>query len=232
MKRMICLLLCLVSTAAVAQVGQIDKTYPFTGQELDLEVALGSRISITAWNKPEISVKIVYKINGGKDNDAVKVDLDDYKDRLAIDIDLDDRKLQRSEYCCCEEEDGVYVSRSKRKSGCLELWVEIMAPTEADVRIETVIADAVLKGMSGNVEIESVTGLIDIAWVESHGASVNMKSVNGDLYTNLELKSSSKDGLRQISGHDVRGQYKNGERKVKLETVTSDIYFRKPTGKD
>ena len=171
---------------------------------------------------------MVYKINGGKDNDAVKIDMDDYKDRLSIDIDLNERRLDRSEYCCCEEDGGVYVTRNKRKSSCFELWVEINAPTEADVRIETVIADAVLKGMSGNVEIESVTGLIDIAWVESHGASVNMKSVNGDLYTDLDLKSRTKDGLRQISGHDVSGQYKDGARQVKLKTVTSDIYFRKP----
>ena len=228
MKRIIGMLLCLVSFTAAAQVGQIDKTYPFTGQELDLEVALGSKISITAWDKPEISVKVVYKINGGKDNEALKVDLDDYNDRLAIDIDLNERRLDRSEYCCCEEDNGIYMNGNKRKSSCLELFVEIMAPTEANVRIETVIADAILKGMSGNIEIESVTGMIDIAWVESHGATVNMKSVNGDLYTNLDLKSKTKDGLRQISGHNVNGLYKDGQRRVKLETVTSDIYFTKP----
>jgi len=212
---------------ATAQVEVVEKSYPFNGQELDIDVDLGTEINVQSWNKNEISIKITYEVNDGDDNDAVTVDLDDYTGRLALDISLNERKLRNSDHCCCNGDKNTYWNGDSRKKNCIEMLVEVKIPANADVRVKTVIGDVIIEGMNSNIEVESVTGLIDIDWDESMGAEVSLKTTTGDLYTNIDLDRKKDRGLALISSHNVEGRLKGGEKEIYLKTVTSDIYFRK-----
>lgn len=230
MKRRILSVLVFLFTTSVlwAQKEVVEKNYPFSGQEIDIEVKLGTEIKVKAWDKQEIAIKVTYEVNEGKNNDAVTLDFDEYNDRLSLDVDVSERKMRDADYCCCRDGRGTYWNGDNRSRNCIDLVVEVLAPANARLRVESVIADVTLEGMSGDIEVETVTGTIDLAWMEGIGAEVTMTTTMGDLYTNIDLDRRTDRGLQLISSHKVEGTYKNGERSVMLKTVTSDIYFRKP----
>lgn len=227
MRKILILLTLVLGHSAMAQLEVVEKTYAFKGQELDIDVGLGSKIKVNSWAKNEIAVKISYAVNGGKSNEAVEVDLDDYSDRLAIDVNVSERKMLREENCCCEEGKSLVWDRRGRSKGCIEMVVEISAPASADVRVKSVISDVFIEGMTGNVEVETVTGIIDLSWDKKNGAAVNMKTTTGDVYTNIDFDRKKERGLSLISSHEVNGTLNNGGKEIFLKTVTNDIYFRK-----
>ncbi len=230
MKRLSALLCFLVfSISALAQEVQ-EKTIPYSGQELDLDMDFGDEAIIKAWDKNEIYIKITYEINEGELNDALKLDIDDYKDRLSIDVDLDKRKLRNADYNGCsrrERNRGRNYYNGDNYDVCADISIEIFLPKESDVWINTIVADVDIEGMEGDIEVETVTGHIDVTLPNNGGADVKMKTVTGVVYTNIDFDRKEDRGLRLISSHDIRGVYKAGGREVSLETVTSDIYLRK-----
>lgn len=227
MKRISLLIIGVISAfSAVAQSAIVEKNFPYTNQTLDVDMDFGTGLKVRAWNKNEISVKATYSINEGKSNDAIKLDIDNYDNRLSIDVDLDLRKIEAEAACCCNN--GPYWSVDKNKQVCAEVLIEVFIPASSDLWLNTIIADVEIEGMNGNIEVETVTGDIDLIWSESEGAEVTMKTTTGAVYTNLELDSKKDKGLLMISSHNVRGTYKNGGKEILLKTVTSNIYFKKP----
>lgn len=224
--RVLTFLMSLVVTQALfAQADVLEKTYPFTNQHLDIDIDLGTDLTVKAWSKNEIYVKITYEVNGGEDNEALRIDIDDYNDRLSLDLDLDKRKLSDSDDCCCRGDQRTRWDRGK--STCLDVKVEVMIPRTATVAVETITSNVTISGMISDIEVETVTGVIDLTWEKETGADINLKTVTGDLYTNMKFDSKRDKGLPSISGRNVKGTYKGGEKEVQLETVTGAIYLRK-----
>ena len=227
MKKVWILLVLCCATLAMAQEKVVEKSFAFKGQELDIDVDLGTEIAIKSWDRDEIAVKITYIVNDGENNDAVRVDLDDYKDRLSIDVEVNEREMREADYCCCDRGQGMIWKKNGRRGSCVEMLVEVSSPASADVRVKSVISNVVIKGMKGNVEVETVTGGIELNWDVNTGAEVTLNTTTGDLYTNIDMDRKKDRGLKVISSHKVRGRLKNGEKEIFLKTVTSDIYFRK-----
>ncbi len=224
--RILIFLLGLVVTQGLSAQAEVhEKTYPYTNQELDIDIELGTDLVIKSWDKQEIFVKVTYEINGGEDNEALRIDIDDYTDRLSVDLDLDKRKLSDSDDCCCRDR-----QRTRWENGrgtCIDVKVEMMVPSSASVRVETITSNVTISGIISDIDVETVTGKIDLSWQESAGAEIALKTTTGDLYTNMKFDTKRDRGLPSISGRNLKGTYKGGEKEVQLETVTGAIYFRK-----
>ena len=227
MKALYTIFTLLIAISAFGQAEVVEKTYPYTGQELDVDLEFGTELTINAWAKNEILVKITYEVNEGENNEAVVLDLDDYTDRLSVDIELDERKMRDARECCCEGDGKHYWSRGRGNQVCAEVKVEVWLPPQSDLYLETIIADVEIKGMYGDVEVETVTGDIDLTWDEDKGARVEMKTTTGDVYTNLKMDRKRDRGLSVISSHNLTGTIKGGDKEIMLKTVTSNIYLRK-----
>lgn len=232
MKRLIVLVvIVIVSNVAFGQSEIKETTFPFTGQELDLDLDFGDEAVIKAWDKNEVYIKVTYEIDGGELNDALNLDIDDYKDRISLDLDLDKRKLRsnnsRSRDCGNERSWNGSYSNNDNYGVCSEIKVEIFAPKTADIWINTVVANVEITDMVGNIEVETVTGHIDVTWSKDLGADVSLKTVTGAVFTNLEFERKKKSGLTLISSHDIKAVYKSGGKEVLLENVTGNIYLRK-----
>jgi hypothetical protein len=230
-KSLILLVLFLIANTGFSQEAVSEKTFPYTGQELDLDMEFGDEVIIKAWDKNEVYIKVTYEIDDGELNDALKLDFDDYKDRVSVDLDLDMRKMRnstsRSRNCGNDRNwNGSYYS-DDNYGVCAKISVEVFIPKEADLWINTIVADVEVRDMVGNIEVETVTGHIDVAWAEALGADVRMKTVTGAVYTNFEFDSKRDKGLKLISSHDIKAVYKSGGKEVSLENVTGDIYLRK-----
>lgn len=219
--------LCLAQVT-LAQAQTIEKTLPYKGQSLDFNLNFGTEVVLKSWDKDEVYVKIIYQINEGKDNEVLEYKIEQGTDKILIDITLDDKKLNKLGNCCCNNSKGNYWRSSNGKEGrvCVEVKVEVSMPAQADIKAKTVVADVSVAGFIGNLDIETVTGSIDLYWAEQSGADVSIETVNGGIFTELDLKMETKDELPKISSHKVKASYKNGGKQVKLKTVTSNIYLR------
>ncbi len=227
MKRLTMLLVCLLASQWVmAQADVLEKTYAFTNQHLDVDIDMGTDFVVKSWSKNEIYVKITYEVNGGKDNEALRIDLDNYDDRLALDIDLRPHKLSESDDCCCQSREGIHW-RNNGKNACLEVKVEMMVPSSASMTVETIGSNVTISGIKSDIEVETISGVIDLTWEGNTGAEIGLKSITGDLYTNMDFKTRKDRGLPSLGGRKLKGTYKGGEKEVYLETISGAIYFRK-----
>lgn len=231
MKTIFFIISCIAAQSLFAQAEVIEKTYPYTNQLLDIDLDLGTDLVVKAWSKKEIYIKITYEVNGGKDNDALRIDMDDYNDRLSLDLDLQKHKLSDSDDCCCRDGQQTRWENGRRgRSTCMDVKVEVMIPRSADINIETITSNVTISGMMSDIDVETVTGVIDVTWEDNAGAEINLKTVTGDLYTNMKFNTKKDKGLPSISGRNLKGTFKGGEKEVQLETVTGAIYLRKTDG--
>ncbi|MFT6972423.1 MAG: DUF4097 and DUF4098 domain-containing protein YvlB [Roseivirga sp.] len=228
MKKLIILLLFVSVNLAFGQLQVIQKSYPYNGQKLDFDMDFGTEVIIKSWDKNEISVKLTYVINEGKQNDLMDLKINNSTGLLEIDVDVEAKKSTQNTQCCCVGRDVNHRSNGKKGNRlCAEIKVEIFLPRKSDIKVKTILARVFIDGFESNLEVETVTGDIILNWSEKLGADLLMRSTIGAIYTDFELQTQSKKGLPLISGHKFDAKYKNGRFELRLKTVTSDISFKK-----
>ncbi len=75
--------------------------------------------------------------------------------------------------------------------------------------------------------IRTTNGEIDVTMPGAASADLELSSWNGDIYTNFDLKRPEKDGLKSISGKNIRGAINGGGVKIQLKSTNGNIYLRK-----
>lgn len=228
MKKIYILLICLLSSVSLlAQQDVYEKTLKFKDQRIDLRADFASQVSVSNWDKDEVKIKITYELNGGELNEAVDIDLREQSHRIKLKVDVDEKMMRNSNVRDCDKEDAMTWGSRNGPRVCADIYVEVFMPKGTDLVLESVVADVLLTGEFEELDVKTVTGDIDLTWPEKHGADMQLKTVNGSIYTDFDFKSTMDKGLPIISSHDLETVYKDGGRYMKLETVTSDIYLRK-----
>jgi len=77
------------------------------------------------------------------------------------------------------------------------------------------------------VVIRTTNGEIDVTLPENTAADLELSSWNGDIYTNFDLKRPDKDGLKSVSGKNIKGAINGGGTDIKLKSTNGTIYLRK-----
>ncbi len=77
------------------------------------------------------------------------------------------------------------------------------------------------------IVIRTTNGEIDVTLPENTKADLELNSWNGDAYTNFELKRPDRDGLKSISGKNVKGAINGGGVSIQLKSTNGNIYLRK-----
>lgn len=203
-----------------------EKTVQYDGQRIDLQTDLANRVKVTNWDKAEVKFKVTYEVNKGDLNEIVEFDFRNQNNRVRLKLEVDQKKIRGYSLGDCEEENTMWLGNSNRSKVCSKIEVEIFLPQGTDLNIETIIGDVEVAGEFKELYVKTVTGDVDITWPEADGAEIEVKTVNGSIYTDFEFERKDK-GLPVISTHSLETIYKNKERYLRLETVTSDIYLRK-----
>ena len=229
MRSFLIFLMVLVSGSAYSQSEVYEKTVALSGKRVIIDAELVDQIKVSNWDQNEVGIKITYAVNDGELNDAVEISLDESSGRIRLEVELDERKIESSEYEGCDDKHSMnWGKNGRRNSVCLDILVEVQLPKSADLDIESVIGDLLIDGSFKELHAKTVTGDIDLIWPESEGADVEIKTVTGAIYTNHDLESkNSNKGLPLISAHEVQASLGKGGKYIALETVTSDIYFKK-----
>ncbi|WKN42892.1 hypothetical protein [Tunicatimonas pelagia] len=194
------------------------------GQDIELDLKYAQNIQIKTWDKPEVSLRISVSINNDELNDAwsLQTTTDEEKVRVTSDLEKPDGYYQGD----CSGSDY----QMGENSFCSLIVYDIYLPQEATLRVETLGGDITIQGVTAPVYAKSLSGFVDADWPAQQGATVSMKSITGEVYTNLDLaidESDKRENRRSPIGWEIDATVAGGGKKVELESISNDVYFRR-----
>ncbi|MDQ3291803.1 MAG: hypothetical protein M3Q05_10990, partial [Bacteroidota bacterium] len=208
-----------------------EKTLPAAAnQEIDLQLKFGNNIKITAWDKPEVYVKVTYNINSGRLNDALLLDFNSGPDGPKVKVDFNQELLKtgRAEDCP-DTQNGRNHSSYNGQSyfTCSQIDYEIRVPRANSLVVNTINGDIELRGLTGSVNAKSISGFVDMNWPDKKGATVSLKTITGEVYSDMDIAFTNKQKEIPMVGYQLKGNLNGGGNQVKLETISNNVYFRR-----
>lgn len=225
MKNYLIILVLLNASSAIAQRLE-EKSVPWqAGQAVSLDLKYAREIQITTWERDEVSLRVSVSINDDTENDAWSITTNSTKDQIRVVSDLETPEGKYSGDCPGQ---GYQMSEGRY---CSLIVYEIYLPQAAALRVETLGGNITLRGMQAEVFAKSLSGFVDADWSAQRGASVVMKSITGEVYTDLDL---GLDGAAEAERHqgspvgwEIEGKVSGGGVSVQLESISDDVYFRR-----
>ena len=83
-----------------------------------------------------------------------------------------------------------------------------------------------IRGASEAVFAKTISGFVDLSWPKSKGATVAMKTITGEVYSNLAIDFKTKREKHPIVGYQLEGDVLGGGPSLKLESISNHIYLR------
>lgn len=77
--------------------------------------------------------------------------------------------------------------------------------------------------------ISNIGGAIDISMPANIKSSLNLRTINGEIYTDFDLgPKKTKDGMKQAGfGNNIKTETNGGGAEIQLNTISGNIYVRK-----
>ncbi|MBO0939593.1 hypothetical protein J2I47_23790 [Fibrella sp. HMF5335] len=229
MKTLLLPLLLLVVAPAFSQ-KIIQKTLPYTsGQLVDLNLRYGDSIQVRYWDKPDVSIRVSVLINNGKLNDALLVETSSTDQALKVSTDFDQKLLKQANDDDCPYQSGVAQNRynGNHNSVCLDIDYQVILPRNARLKIETISGNIDIKGASEAVSAKTISGYVDMSWPTAKGVNLAMKTITGEVYSDLDIDFKGKKQKNPIVGYLLEGAANGGGPTVRLESISNNIYLRK-----
>jgi len=216
---------------AIAQQRVVERTFEVADkEELQLDLRFGDNIRVQGWDKNEVAFKAIIEINSGKLNDALELDFNQANGlRIASDYNNEKLKVGRREDCPASS------ARFRMGSGrngsymvCSKISYELYVPHDMDLYVESISGDIEIVGLHGQIRAKSVSGDVDLSWPSDTTVDIDLKTVSGEAFTDLEnLHFSNKKSHIPIVGYKLKGKIGTGGPRVSLESVSGNVYLRK-----
>lgn len=228
------LLLCMVWAVAqvtFAQPRVVEKTFQVDpDQQISLNLKFGEQILIRAWDKNEVAFKATININRGKLNEALQLGFDEQDARLNITSEYDKEMLKTGRREDCPE-NGYSTYSWNGKDGhamvCSKITYEVYVPEGADLAVESISGNIELVDVTGPVRAKSISGFVDLSWPQGKPATIDMKTISGEAYTDMDgLQISNEKEHIPLVGYKINGTIGGGGARVSLESVSGNIYLR------
>ncbi|MBD2702190.1 hypothetical protein IC229_16175 [Spirosoma sp. BT702] len=230
MKKLLFLLL--TATLALPSLAQriIQKTMPVgKDQIVNLNLRFADSIQVRYWDKPDLSVRISVTINGGKLDDALVVTTGSTDGEVSLKTDYDKELIKKGKPEDCP--DQKYSSWSNNRDGthtvvCSDINYVVFLPRQAQLKLETINGNIDIQGASAPVMAKSISGFVDMSWPKSKGANVEMKTITGEVYSNLDIAFKGKKERHSHVGYLLEGTVNGGGTTVRLESISNDVFLR------
>lgn len=226
MKKIIVMLLLWTAYSGEVCLAQkiIEKNFPYhKGMKVSMNLKFGDTIRVHAWKKPEIHLKASVEINKGKLNDALVMNTHQAPQMVTVTTDFDKKMIRNAD---CDDCFGKNSFHTNGSSICSRIYYDIYAPAGTDLSVNSISADIKIRNMTGPVYAKSISGFIDMNWPENKGADVSLKSVTGELYSNLDIAFSNHKKTVPLVGYLLNGTIKSGGPMIHLESISNNIYLR------
>lgn len=208
----------------------IDKKLPYeSGKTVNLNLRFGDSIQVRYWDKPEVSVHMSVKINQNKLNDAFLVSTNTTSDEIILKTDIDKEKIKEGKGEDCPGEKSTWSSDDgkNRYYVCSDINYQVTLPRQAKLKLETINGNIDIQGATADVAAKTISGFVDMSWPKSKGANVAVKTITGEVYSDLDIDFGNKKEKSPIVGYLLEGKFNGGGPEVKLESISNNVYLRK-----
>ncbi|MFY0601018.1 MAG: hypothetical protein JXR03_15185 [Cyclobacteriaceae bacterium] len=182
---------------------------------LELDLAYGDEIEIKSWDKSEVKVEAQFTINDGEDDDIFELKKGSSGETLYFEL-------------VKENWDKPVIPGNNTLCWKSEIHYTIYIPKGMSLHAKTISAGFTIRSFDGLINLETISGDIDITLREGEGFDFQAKTISGDIYSDLDIEyPKGKDGLRQMVGIDVFGRVNRGGEKLMLKTISGNIFLRR-----
>lgn len=228
-KLLILLVLTGIAFATQAQKVLEDRWQLPAGKAVKLKLDHAEDIQLKGWDKPEVLVKAFVTINGGRYNDALSLKASEAGSLLSISSVLDENQIGETSTANCQGNQSNWQIKGGKVKRliCMEVRYEVWVPRQVSLNLNTISGNVTASNLQGALELHSISGFIDMSIPEQVNADLWLKSITGELYTNLDLKIMNPKEEIPVVGYEMQGQLGGGGTPMRLETISSNIYLRK-----
>ncbi|MCR9265503.1 MAG: DUF4097 family beta strand repeat-containing protein [Flavobacteriaceae bacterium] len=118
------------------------------------------------------------------------------------------------------------IEADAQLNGSIEI-LDVNGPVTANTLNGEVTVEFGTVKQNSPISIYSTNGAVDVTLPGNTPADLSLSSVNGDIYTNFDLKREEKDGLKSVSGRKLNAAINNGGVSISLKSTNGNIYLRK-----
>lgn len=213
----------------------VNETYklPESGR-VSMNLKFADSISVSSWDKDEVLIKATILINNGKLNEAFTMKVNKSGNELEIITDFDNEIIKQGKAEDCNgytssknnfyAEKGMYWN--KGNVVCSDIYFEIKIPNKTDFRIETISGNIDIQGFAGKLFAKTISGFVDLTWKANKGADLEMQTITGDVFSNLDVALENKK-KNPVVGYQLKGKLNGGGIPIHLESISGDVYLRK-----
>jgi DUF4097 and DUF4098 domain-containing protein YvlB len=112
----------------------------------------------------------------------------------------------------------------------------------SDIKLQNITGPVVANTVNGSIEvtisrleqskpthISTVNGFIDVSLPADSKANVNLSTINGEIYSDADIKFPNKDdkGLPALQRNTTNGKINGGGVELTFKTINGEIYLRK-----
>ena len=209
----------------------IEKRMPFSAnQSIDLNLRFADDIKVQYWDKAEVYVKISVEINRGRLNDAFTVDSKSNSEEIRIKTDFDEDMIKKGKAeDCPDTKDGHRSSWSRNGEHyyvCSTINYEVFPPKKAEVSLETINGNIWISSINGAIKAKTISGFVEVNWPKGKGGNLGMKTITGEVYSDLDIAFKNKKHKNPMVGYLLEGTVYGGGPEVRLESISNNVYVR------
>ena len=214
MKRLT-ILLALVVGMSVAAFSQrvIQKNLETKGKTVEMKFDFADTIFIEAWNKNTLALEV-----------SVNIDENQFNDNYSLNVNENGGNVKLEEVV-----DFKAIQKKKAKDNCninSHIIYTLKVPADLAFNLKTISGQVEIKGTTGEMDVNSISGFIDYAAPSACKAKIKISTITGNVYSNLKF-DEQKDKEMKWVGSDYNLVLNGGGPEIALKTISGDIFLRK-----
>lgn len=254
MKKLILLPILLLSftITGICQQRKVEKHFNVKkNAQIHLNLKYGDSITVASWPKNEVALKARIKINNGKLNNAFVLHTKKENGQLYITSDFDKEKIKTGRAKDCPDDNYSKYNVSGADTSyyytiCAQISFQVFVPLHTNLKVKTIDSNIKLNNLAGPVRVKaisgdiklvnlagpihakSISGAVDLSWLPKESARFKLKTISGQIYTNLDrLKINHKMDHATYVGDNVKAHLGENGPVVSLKSISGNVYLRK-----
>ena len=187
------------------------------GQAVKLELKFADEIKIKTWDKQQLYIKasITHDFE-----EKLDFELLEFIESNEVEIEEKIKNL--------EERKNITIKGKHYDHGCIKLDIdyEVYLPSNVELSINSISGNIDVKKMNNSLTLETISGFVDVAVDPAKGYDLKCSTISGSIYSDLKFSSNS-EVKADIVGSKLNTSLNGGGKKLKLKTISGDVFLRK-----
>jgi len=176
-------------------------------QDVELDFQFADDIIIKKWNKNEVYVKVSVNINDNIDNDDFTLNIFNEKSEIEIKSEIKNlgNKNENTITLRKDKETGEY----HYKGNCthMDLYFEVYLPQGTNLEVKTISGNIEVTDLESEMNLETISGDVDLTLNPNIQADIEMSTISGEIYSNMDLDFGVVNHLLNITIADLLKQH-------------------------